>query len=182
LVVKQEGHGVREDFAQQSTSKVPEVACPDPLYGITFGELRKDGVYPVAKPTEEGAPFWVGISFLGGVRSQKLHTNAGQLLPGLWRMVVAISYEKARSSLGDLWEHAKLMGIGRGHRDAADHPRQAANPHVHPKAVESLLEEGVLAESSFPFEALAAMGSGEQASRQGHRVADSEGRVRGQRR
>jgi len=48
---------------------------------------------------------------------------------------------------------------------------------VHPKAVEGLLEEGVLAESSLPFEALAAMGSGEEVSWQGHRVTDGEERV-----
>jgi hypothetical protein len=83
---------------------------------------------------------------------------------------------RTRSSLGEFWEHGKLVGIGRGYRDAADHPRPA-NPYVHPKAVEGLLEESVLAESSFPFEALAAMGSGEQTRWQGHRVADSEGRV-----
>jgi hypothetical protein len=91
-------------------------------------------------------------------------------------MVVAISDDRARSSLGDLWEHGKLVGIGRGYRDAADHPRPA-NPHMHPKAIEGLLEESVLAESSLPFEALAAMGSGEQTRWQGHRVADGEGRV-----
>jgi hypothetical protein len=48
---------------------------------------------------------------------------------------------------------------------------------VHPEAVEGLLEEGVLAESGLSFEARAAMGSGEQAHWQGHRVADGEGRV-----
>jgi hypothetical protein len=88
-------------------------------------------------------------------------------------VVVAISDEKARSSLGDLWEYGKLVGVGRGYRDAADHPRPA-NPHMYPKAVEGLLEEGVLAESSLPFEALAAMGSGEGARWQGHRVADGK--------
>src|SRR3712207_6647683 len=49
--------------------------------------------------------------------------------------------------------------------------------YVHPKAVEGLLEEGVFAEGGLPFEARAAMGSGEQAYWQGHRVADGEGRV-----
>ncbi len=43
--------------------------------------------------------------------------------------------------------------------------------------VEGLLEEGVLAESGLPFEARAAIGSGEQAHRQGHRVAHGEGRI-----
>src|SRR5919202_2717668 len=175
-MVEQEGHGVREDFAQQYARQMPEVARPHLLYRIALCELAENGVYPVAKPTEEGALFRGRVSLLGGIRGQKLHTSARQLLPGLWRMVVAVSDDQPRSSLGEFWEHGKLVGIGRGYRDAADHPRPA-NPHMHPKAVEGLLEEGVLAESSLPFEALAAMGSGEQASWQGHRVADGEGGV-----
>ncbi len=91
-------------------------------------------------------------------------------------MVVAVSDDQARSSLGEFWEHGKLVGIGWCYRDAGDHSRPA-NPYVHPKAVEGLLEEGVLAKSSLPFEALAAMGSGEQAYWQRHRVADGEGRL-----
>jgi len=46
---------------------------------------------------------------------------------------------------------------------------------MHPEAVEGLLEEGVFAESRLSLEALATVGSGEQARRQGHRVADGEG-------
>jgi hypothetical protein len=91
-------------------------------------------------------------------------------------MVVAVCDDQTRSSLGQFWEHRKLVGVGRGYRDAGDHPRPA-NPYVHPKAVEGLLEEGVFAEGGLPFEARAAMGSGEQAYWQGHRVADGEGRV-----
>jgi hypothetical protein len=48
---------------------------------------------------------------------------------------------------------------------------------VHPEAVEGLLQEGVLAEGGLPPEAFAAVGAGEQASRQGHRVAKREGGV-----
>jgi hypothetical protein len=175
-VVEQEGHGVREDFPEQSTGKVPEIARPHSLYGITLGELTENGVDAVAKPTQEGTPFGCGVSFLGGVRSQKLHTHTSQLLAGLWRMVVAISDEKARSSFGEFGEYGKLMGIGRSYRDAADHSRPA-NPQMCPKAVEGLFEERVLAESGLPFEALAAIGSGEGACWQGHRVADGKRRV-----
>ena len=50
---------------------------------------------------------------------------------------------------------------------------------MHPEAVEGLFEEGVLAESGFAAEARAAVGSGEQACRQGQRVADGEGGVVG---
>jgi len=53
---------------------------------------------------------------------------------------------------------------------------------VHTEAVEGLLEENVLAKSGFSFEARAAVGAGEQARRQGHRVTKCEGGiVRGQR-
>ena len=93
-------------------------------------------------------------------------------------MVVAVCDEKARSSLSEFWEHGKLVGIGRGYRDASDHPRPA-NPHVHPKAVEGLPEQGVLAESGLPAESTATVGSGEQARRQRERVRQSEGRVVG---
>ena len=86
-------------------------------------------------------------------------------------MVVAISDEKARGGLDELGDYGEFVGVGRGYRDAADHPRPA-DPYVHPEAVEGLLEEGILAESGFPFEARAAIGSGEQAHRQGHRVAE----------
>lgn len=176
-MVEQEGHGVREDFAQQPARQMPEVARPHLLYGVALCELAENGVYPVAKPTEEGALFRGRVPLLGGMRGQEFHTDARQLLlPGLWRMVVAVSNDQAGSSLGEFREHGKLVGIGRGYRDAGDHPRPA-DPYVRPKAVEGPLEEGVLAESGLPFEALAAMGSGEQASRQGHRVADGEGRV-----
>ena len=161
-MVEQESHGVREDFAQQPTGEVPQVTRPHPLYGVAPAQLRKDGVYPVAKTAKEGTPLRSGISLFGGLRSQELYAHARQLLAGLGRVVVAVSYDQPRSSFGDLWEHGKLAGIGRSYRDAADHPRPA-NSHMHPKAVEGLLEEGVLAETSLPFEALAAMGSGEGA-------------------
>jgi hypothetical protein len=124
-VVEQEGYGMREDPAQQSACQVPHVARPYPLYGVKLGKLRKGGVYAVAKPTEEGALFGSGVSLLEGIRGQKLHTYARQLLPGLWRMVVAVSDDQPRSSLGEFGEHAKLVGVGRGHREASDHPGQA---------------------------------------------------------
>jgi hypothetical protein len=50
---------------------------------------------------------------------------------------------------------------------------------MHPEAVEGLPEKRVLAESSFPFEAPAAVGASEQARWQWHRVHEGEGRVVG---
>jgi hypothetical protein len=50
---------------------------------------------------------------------------------------------------------------------------------MHPEAVEGLLEEGILTESGLSPEATATVSAGEQARRQGHRVAKGEGRVVG---
>jgi hypothetical protein len=174
LVVEQEGDGVREDFAQQPTRQMPEVTCPHPLYPISLGELRKDGVYPVAKPTEQGAPFRMRVPFLGGVRSQKLHAHARQLLAGLRRMVVAIPDDETGTTLGEFGDDRELMGIGRGHRQTANDPRPA-DPHVHPEAIEGLFEERVFAEGGLSLEAFAAVGSGEQTSWQGEGVSQGEG-------
>jgi hypothetical protein len=46
---------------------------------------------------------------------------------------------------------------------------------VHTKAVEGLLEEGVLAEGGLPAEAFAPVGAGEEAGGEGHRVDEGEG-------
>jgi hypothetical protein len=48
---------------------------------------------------------------------------------------------------------------------------------VHPKAVEGLFEEGVFAEGGLSLKTRAAVGTSEQAHRQGQRVADGEGRI-----
>src|SRR5215207_4615857 len=100
-MVEQKGQGVREDFAQQSACQMPEVTRPHLLHAVALCELAKNGVYPVAKPTEEGASFRGRLSLLGGVGSQKLHAHACQLLPGLWRMVVAISDDHPRGELDE---------------------------------------------------------------------------------
>jgi hypothetical protein len=167
---------MREDFPQQPACQMPQVTCPHPLYTVASGELGKDGVYPVTKPAEDGTPFGMRVSLLGGVWCQKLYAHTRQIFFGLWRMVVSISDEQTGSSLDDLRHDGKLVGVSRGHREVGDQTRPG-DLRVHPKAVEGLPEERVLAEGGFSFEALAAIGSGEQASRQGHRVADGEGRV-----
>ena len=163
-MVEQESHGMREHLSKQSTSKVPQIACPYPLYGITLGELAENGVYPVAKPTEKGASFGMRVPLLGGVWSQKLHTHTRQLLAGPRRVVVAVSDDQPRGSLDDLGQHREFVGVGRGHRQTGDEPRPR-DPHMHPKAVEGLLEEGVLAEGGLPAESTAAVGAGEEACR-----------------
>jgi hypothetical protein len=48
---------------------------------------------------------------------------------------------------------------------------------VHPKAVEGLLEERIFAESRFTTEAFTAIGTSKEASRQGQRVHQREGRI-----
>ena len=175
-MVEQEGYGVREDFAQQSACQMPEVARPHPLYRIALCELAKDGVDPVAKAAQHGTSLGIGITLFGGVGSQKLHTPPGQLLPNWRRMVVAVPDDDPRCSFEEFGEQVDLVGVGRSYRQASDHPRPA-NPHVYSKAVEGLSEQRILAESGFSFEALAAVGSGEQTRRQGQRVADGEASI-----
>jgi hypothetical protein len=175
-MVEQEGYGVREDFAQQPACQMPQITRPHPLYTVASGELRKDGVYPVTKPAEEGTPFGIGVCLLGGVRGQKRYASPRQLFFGLGRVVVALSDEKARGGLGEFGEHREFVGVGRGHRQTCDHSRPA-DPYVHPKAVEGLFEESVFAEGGLSLKTSAAVGTGEQACRQRHRVAKREGGI-----
>ena len=175
-MVEHKGYGVRENLPEQPTAEVPHVTRPNPLHGVTSHQLRKDGVYTVAKPTEEGAPFGGGVLLLGGVGGQELYAHTRQLLLGLRRMVVAIPDDQPRSPIDDLGHHAKLVDVGGSHRKMGD-DAGPANPHVHAETVEGLFEESILAESGFSLEARATVGSGEQASWQRHRVADGEGGV-----
>jgi len=56
-VVEQEGNGVAEDLlAQQPPGQLPKIFGPHSLEGVSCGELRKDGVNPVAQAAQEGAP------------------------------------------------------------------------------------------------------------------------------
>src|SRR5215213_9066366 len=88
---------------------MPRVARPHPLYAVALCELAEDGVYPVVKPTEEGARFGIRVSLLGGVWSEQLDPHARQLLPGLGRVVVAIPDNQPRGKLGEFGEHGKLF-------------------------------------------------------------------------
>jgi hypothetical protein len=117
-----------------------------------------------------------GISSFGGVRGQKLYAHLRQLFFGLRRVVVAISDEKARGRLGEFGEYRELVGVGRGYRKAGDEP-WPANPHMHPKAVEGVLEEGILAEGCLSFETPPAVSASEQACPQRQRVAKREGAI-----
>jgi hypothetical protein len=176
-VVEQESHGVRENFSKQPAGEVPEVAYPHPLYAVTPGELAENGVDAVAKTAQQRAAFGSGISFLGSVGGHKLYAHRAQeLFFGLGRVVIAIPDHDAVGTFDDLGQHRELVGVSRGYREVSDEtgPR---HPHMHPKTVEGLLEEGVLAESGLPPESTAVVGAGEEARWQGHRVADSEGWV-----
>jgi hypothetical protein len=177
-VVEQEGYGVREHLAHQPAHQVPQITCPHPLCGVALGELAKNGVYPVAKTAQQGTPSGSRISLLGGVWGQKLHAHRHKLFFCFGRVVVAVSYDHPRGKLGKFWKHGELMGVGRGHREAGDHPRPA-DPYVHPKAIEGLPEQCVLAKSGLAAETPAAISAGKQACRQGHRIADGEGGVVG---
>ena len=136
---------MREDLPQQSTHQVPQIPRPHPLYGIALHKLRKNGVYSVAKPAEQGAPFGSGISLLGRVGCQQLNAPPGQLFFNLGRVVVAIPHEQTGGALGEFGENRELVGVGWSHRQTGDNARPT-DPQVYPEAVEGLLEEGVLAE------------------------------------
>jgi hypothetical protein len=181
-MVEQEGNGVAEDLPQQPASQVPEVPGPYPLYAIAPRELREDGINAVTKAAQEGAPLGSRVLLLCPVRREELDAHATrQLFLGLGRPVIAIPDDETRGSLDDLWQHGELMGISRGHREAGNETRPA-NPNMHPEAVEGLPEKRVLAESRLAAKALAPVSAGEEAGRQGHRVADGEGGiVRGER-
>jgi hypothetical protein len=112
-MVEQEGHGVREDFAQQPASKVPEVPGPHPLYGVTLHELRKDGVDAVAKTAEEGASLGMGVRAFVLVRRDELDAYRSQLFCGLGRVVVAVPDDDARGELNEFGHHRELVGVGR---------------------------------------------------------------------
>ena len=144
-MVEQEGHGVRKDFAQQPACQVPRIACPHSLYGVAPHELRKDGVYPVAKPAEQGTSLGIRVELLGGVRGQKLDAYRRQLLLGLRRVVVAVPDDQAGGGLDEFGDDAQLVSVGRSHRQTS-YDTRPTDPRVHPEAIEGLLEEGVLAE------------------------------------
>jgi hypothetical protein len=156
---------------------VPEVACPHPLYGITLGELRKNGVYPVAKPPEEGAPFGSGIALLTLVGREELYTPIPrQLFLRFGRPVVALTDHEPSGGLKEFRHDGKLVGVGRSHRQAGSETRPA-HTQMYPEAVEGLPEQSVLAESGFTQEAATAVGAGEEARWQWHRVYEREGRI-----
>jgi hypothetical protein len=177
-VVEQEGDGVREDLPKQPAGQVPEVLSPYPLYGVASRKLAKDSVDTVAKAAQIGALLWDGVPFLGGVRSKEFGAHSRQLFLGLGRVVIALPDHDAVDTLDDLRHDGKLVDVGRGYREASDEPRPTES-HVHPEAVEGLLEEDVFAESGLSSEAATPVGTSEQTSRQGKRVADGEGWVVG---
>jgi hypothetical protein len=175
-VVEQEGYSVRKDLPQQPAHQVPQITCPHPLNGVASHKLRKNGVDAVAKTAQQSTPSGSWISLLGGVRGQKFDTPPNQLFFGFGRVVVAVSYDDPGGVFDKFGDDREFVGVGRSHRKTSDDTRPA-DPHVHPKAVEGLFEEGVFAESSLSFKTPAAVSTSEQAHRQGQRVTDGEGRI-----
>jgi hypothetical protein len=177
-MVEQESHSVREDFAQQPASKMPEVLGPHSLYGVTLHELAEDGVDAVAKTAQEGASFGMGVCAFVLVGCDELDAYCGQLFLGLGRVVVAVPHEHTGGELDELRHHRELVGVGWSQRKTSDEP-WPADSNVHPEAVEGLLEEVILAEGGLSPEATATVSAGKRARWQGHRVADGEDRVVG---
>jgi len=181
-MVEHESDSVTQDLPKQPASQVPEVPSPYPLYGVSPAELRKDGVDPVAKAAQVRTPLGGGIALLGAVRREELDTHSTrQLFLGLRRPVIAVPDGEPAGRLQEFGHDGELVGVGWGYREAGDETGPT-DPDVHPEAVEGLPEKRILAESRLAAKALAPVGTGEQARRQGHRVADGEGRVvRGER-
>jgi hypothetical protein len=178
-VVEQEGNSVAKDLPQQPARQVPEVLGPHSLYAIALRELREDSVDSVTNAAQIGASLRVRVVLLAPVGREELDTHTPRHLSfGFGRPVVAVSNGETAGRFEEFGEYRQFVGIGRGNRDAADEPRPA-NAHMHPKAVEGLPEKRVLAEGGFSFEARAAVGAGKQASRQGQRVHQCEGRTVG---
>jgi hypothetical protein len=86
------------------------------------------------------------------MRSQKFNTHPPQLLPGRGRVVVTIPDDDPGARLNEFGDDRELVDIGRSYRETGDHPRPA-DPQMHSEAIESLLEERVLAESGLAPEA-----------------------------
>ena len=91
------------------------------------------------------------IALFGAVgRDEQRDAHAPrQLFFGLRRAVIAIPDGEAASGFKEFGHHGKLVGVCRSDREAGDDARPA-HPHMHPEAVEGLLEEAILAEGCPP--------------------------------
>ena len=139
-MVEQESDGMAQHLPKRSTSQMPQVARPHPLYGAALRELREDGDYPVAKTAQKRAPLGVRITLLSLVGGCQLDVLSGQLHPKWGRAVVAVCDDQPRGKLGYLWEHGELASVGWSHRKMS-YDSRPADPKVHPEAVEGLLEK-----------------------------------------
>ena len=129
-VVEQEGDGVAQDLPKQPAGQAPEVLGPHPLHGVAPRELAEDGVDPVAKTAQAGAPFGGGIALLASVRREELDARAPrQLFLRLGRPVVAVADGEPPSGIDELRHDGELVGVGRGHGEADDEARPA-DAHV----------------------------------------------------
>jgi hypothetical protein len=124
-VVEQEYNGVAENFPNQPASQVPQVLGPYLLNGVASRELTEDGIYPVTKAAQIGAPLGSGISLLVPVGREELDAHASrQLFLRLGGVVVAVPDEQPAGGLNEFRYDGKLMGVSRRHREAGDDPGQ----------------------------------------------------------
>jgi hypothetical protein len=152
--------------------------APTPALWTNIPQAAKNGVCSVAKTAQRSTPSGSRNSFLGGVRSQKLYAYLRRLFFGFGRVVVALSYDDPRGVFDNFGDDRELVGVGRSQRKTSDYP-WPADPPVHPKTVEGLLEEGVFSEGCLSLKTRAAVSTSEQAHRQGRRVADGEAKIVG---
>jgi hypothetical protein len=114
---------------------------------------------------------------LGPVGYEKLYAHAsGQPFLDLRRPVVTVSDGHSTGSLKEFGEHGKLVGVGWSYRQAGNET-WPAHPHMHPEAVEGVLEECVLVESGLSPKAAAPVSAGEKTHWQRHGVHQREASI-----
>ena len=114
-MVEQEGYGVAEDLTEQPAGQVPEVSGPHLLYGVATCELAEDGVDPVAKAAQEGAPFGGRIELLAPVRRDEFEAcTLRQLLLRFRRPIIAVLDGDPTSGIEEFRYDRKLVGVRAG--------------------------------------------------------------------
>jgi hypothetical protein len=149
-VVEHKGYGMREreNFAQQPTRQMPAVMSPHALDAVATSELRENGVDAVAKTAQIGALSRMRVISFVSVWCHEFDALPIQILYCLRRAVVAVSDHDAGGALEEFGDDREFMYVGWCHREEVGYDPEPADPHVHPKAVEGVLEKRVLAEKA----------------------------------
>ena len=174
--VREDRHGMHEDFTQEPTAQMPQIVGPDALDGSTLDELAEDGVDAVAPAGESTAQSWPGILFSAAEGGQELDAALGELLTEAWRPEVAIADDEAGGAFGEVVSGGEFLPIAWSELDLADGTRPA-DARMQAEAVERLLREVIMAIGSLSPAAPAARGARELANRECEAVNDGELRI-----